>query len=84
MEESFTTVIQSLSELKLDQLLVSVNFSSTHIPPDMFYLSDIYLALWSRLSTFFEREVGNFVASNSFKIQCREADLSEFSLFLTD
>lgn len=47
MEENFNTVIQSLSGMKLDYLLASVVFSLAHIPPEVFYLSHIYEALWS-------------------------------------
>lgn len=45
MEENFNTVIQSLSGMKLDYLLASVVLA--HIPPEVFYLSHIYEALWS-------------------------------------
>lgn len=55
--ENFTTLIQGLFGLKLDQLLVSLKFSLASIHPEPSNLSDSDVTLWSGFIYLFEREI---------------------------
>lgn len=80
--ENFTTLIQGLFGLKLDQFLVSLKFSLASIHPEPSNLSDSGVTLWSGfIYLLWERAIGSLVVLSSFYRQWRGRFICENSDF---